>query len=92
MHEPMITHLVLLHIGILFQFEQSNYTVSEAGGSLVVCVQLVSGNLSQQVNVTIRSQDGTATGRNHPVHKTVFCHDHLLSGRICMKSIGKQRV
>ena len=55
-----------------FQFEQSNYTVSEAAGSLMVCIQLVSGNLSQPVNVTIWSQDGTATGRNHPVHKTII--------------------
>ena len=37
--------------------------MSEATGSLVVCVQLVSGNLSQPVNVTIQSQDGSATGR-----------------------------
>ena len=79
-----------MYIGIQFQFEQSNYTVSEAAGSLVVCVQLARGNLSQEVNVTIQSQDGTATGRNHSVHKTVFCH--LLSGRICMKSIGKLSV
>ena len=38
--------------------------MSEAVGSLVVCVQLVSGNLSQETNVIIQSQDGTATGRN----------------------------
>jgi len=37
--------------------------VSEAVGSLSVCIQLVGGNLSQQVNVTIQSQDGTATGK-----------------------------
>ena len=37
--------------------------MNEAAGSLMVCVQLVSGNLSQPVNVTIRSQDGSATGR-----------------------------
>ena len=70
MHEPMITHLagtsssIYIISAIQFQFEQLNYTVSEAAGSLAVCVQLVSGNLSQQVNVTIQSQDGTATGRN----------------------------
>ena len=70
MHEPMITHLartsssIYIISAIQFQFEQSNYTVSEAAGSLVVCVQLVSGNLTQAVNVTIQSQDGTATGRN----------------------------
>jgi len=39
------------------------YTVSEAAGSLSVCIQLVGGDLSQQVNVTIESQDGTATGK-----------------------------
>ena len=51
-----------LYIGVQFQFEHSSYTVSEAAGSLMVCVQLVSGNLSQAINVTIRSQDGTARG------------------------------
>ena len=65
----MITHLartsssIYIISAIQFQFEQSNYTVSEAAGSLMVCVQLVSGNLSHQVNVTVRSQDETATGR-----------------------------
>ena len=38
--------------------------MSEAVGSLVVCVQHVSGDLRQAINVTIWSQDGTATGRN----------------------------
>ena len=38
--------------------------MSEAVGSVVVCVQLVSGDLRQAINVTIWSQDGTATGRN----------------------------
>ena len=38
--------------------------MSEAVGSLVVCVKLVSGNLSQETNVIIQSQDGTATGKN----------------------------
>ena len=37
--------------------------MSEAVGSLVACVQLVSGDLSQETNVTIQSQDGTAKGR-----------------------------
>ena len=57
-------------IAIEFQFNQSMYTVSEAAGSLSVCIQLVGGNLSQQVNVAIESQDGTATG------KTIF---HFIS-------------
>ena len=37
--------------------------MSEAVGSLVACVQLVSGDLSEETNVTIQSQDGTAKGR-----------------------------
>jgi len=55
--------LTVLHPTIEFQFNQSMYTVSEEVGSLSVCIQLVGGNLSQQVNVTIESQDGTATGK-----------------------------
>jgi len=50
-------------IAIEFQFNQSMYTVSEEVGSLSVCIQLVGGDLSQQVNVVIQSQDGTATGK-----------------------------
>ena len=48
---------------IQFQFNQSTYTVSESVGSLSVCIQLVAGYLSQQVNVAIQSQDGTAKGK-----------------------------
>ena len=67
----------LTHIAILFQFQWSNYRVSEAAGSLVVCVQLVSGYLSQQINVTIHSQNGTAKGRNQ------FKLVHIIYYEVC---------
>ena len=58
---------------IEFQFNQSTYTVSESVGSLSICVQLVAGYLSQQVNVTIQSQDGTATGKPTQCILTPVC-------------------
>ena len=51
------------------------YTVSEEVGSLSVCIQLVGGNLSQQVNVTIQSQDGTATGKIDSFPFVSMIHD-----------------
>ena len=42
-------------------FEETEYTVSEGGGSVPVVVSVLEGELSEDVTIVFSTEDGTAT-------------------------------
>ena len=57
---------MLFCTGVVFRFEQLDYTIHEAGVSQMVCVLLVMGSIQApiQISVTVASGiTGTATGK-----------------------------
>ena len=56
---------MLFHAGVVFRFEQPDYTIREDGVSQTVCVLLVMGSIQApiQISVTVATGiTGTATG------------------------------
>lgn len=43
-------------------FDQSSYLASESDGVVVVCIRVSQGGLQRTVQVTVNTEDGTATG------------------------------
>ena len=58
--KPYILHLS----DVALSFEFFNYTAIEdiAGGQLEVCVEIIRGTITQDIQVNVTSSDGTAEG------------------------------
>lgn len=52
--------IVTIEVGI--GFDQSSYLASESDGVVVVCIRVSQGGLQRTVQVTVNTEDGTATG------------------------------
>ena len=69
---------MLFHAGVVFRFEQPDYTIREDGVSQTVCVLLVMGSIQApiQISVTVASGiTGTATGKETLEHY-IASHAH----------------
>lgn len=55
---------LLYNTGIVLGFETSSVLVNEGDGTAEVCVVLVEGTLAREVEFTLRTANGTATGKN----------------------------
>ena len=74
LHIVMLT-IHIIHTVLRIGFEEPHYTVVENQEVVAVAVAVFGGQLSEQVTVTLTTEDGTATEacESHPCH-----HCHLL--------------
>ena len=69
---------MLFHAGVVFRFEQPDYTIREYGVYQTVCVLLVMGSIQApiQISVTVATGiTGTATGKETLEHY-IAIHAH----------------
>ena len=53
--------------------QQAAYDGSEAGGSVMVCVELTDGELERIIAVYLSTTDGTAIGKQLMYCRTIIC-------------------
>ena len=65
----VVVHLLVSWIiaDVLLRFEERVYRVSESIGEFEVCVS-VEGAMMELVSLTVRSQNGSASGRNTKIN------------------------
>lgn len=50
-------------VGAVIGFDETQYTISEDGGGVLVTISLLQGTLSSPVEVTLMTVDGSASGK-----------------------------
>ena len=82
-------------VGAVIGFEETEYTVSENGGSVPVVVSVLEGELSEDVTIVFSTEDGTATRTcmcNHYTRVTLFFSSPKLTKYLLQSRYSSSRL